>query len=94
LLACWRPLLDRGSLQQGEPYLAATARPIQVWLNADDAASIGVVEGAQVTVTGAGGSIIGPVVVGQVAAHTVVVIGDVVEQLGGDPVTVAVGGNS
>ena len=32
VLATWRPLLEPTVMQQGEPYLAATARPQEVWL--------------------------------------------------------------
>ena len=41
VVASWRPLLDRGVLQEGDPYLAATARPVVARLSAATAASIG-----------------------------------------------------
>jgi NADH-quinone oxidoreductase subunit G len=45
LLASWRLLLDEGSLQDGEPFLAATARRPVARLSAATAAKVGVAEG-------------------------------------------------
>jgi NADH-quinone oxidoreductase subunit G len=57
VLASWRQLLDRGSMQAGEPHLAGTAKtPIAV-LSPATAAGIGVVDGAKVTVRTARGAI-------------------------------------
>ena len=54
VLATWRQLLDRGSLQAGEPHLAGTAKTPVAVLSPATAAGIGVVDGAKVTVrTGA-----------------------------------------
>ncbi|HEX5405240.1 MAG TPA: NADH-quinone oxidoreductase subunit G [Pseudonocardiaceae bacterium] len=50
LLATWRQLLDNGSMQDGEPHLAATAKTPVARLNADTAARLGVVFGQPVTV--------------------------------------------
>ena len=50
VLATWRLLLDRGSLQAGEPHLAGTAREPVAVLSPGTAAALGVVEGAKVTV--------------------------------------------
>ncbi|MGK5551548.1 NADH-quinone oxidoreductase subunit G [Actinomadura kijaniata] len=54
LLATWRLLLDRGTLQDGEPFLAGTARPAVARLSAGTAAEIGAVAGPDGTVTVAG----------------------------------------
>jgi NADH-quinone oxidoreductase subunit G len=45
ILASWRMLLDEGTLQDGEPFLAATARRPVARLSAVTAAEIGVAEG-------------------------------------------------
>ncbi len=42
LLATWRRLLDNGSLQDGEPHLAGTARPVVALLSEATAAELGV----------------------------------------------------
>jgi NADH-quinone oxidoreductase subunit G len=93
-LATWRPLIGGGTLEAGEPYLAATAPPQQVWLSADMAARVGAKEGDLVTVTGRDGSVAAPLVVTEVAADTVVVTGDAHRALGvgGERVRLAVGG--
>ncbi len=62
VLASWRLLLDNGSLQDGEPHLAATATPPVVRMAAATAARLGVVFGESVTVTGALDSVTLPVV--------------------------------
>jgi NADH-quinone oxidoreductase subunit G len=55
VLATWRLLLDNGSLQDGEPHLAGTAKPPAARISPETAAEIGVVEGGPVTVrTGLG----------------------------------------
>jgi NADH-quinone oxidoreductase subunit G len=41
VVAAWRPLLDRGLLQEGDPYLAATARPVVARLSPATAESVG-----------------------------------------------------
>ncbi|MDX1883934.1 NADH-quinone oxidoreductase subunit G [Mycolicibacterium sp. 120270] len=51
VLAGWRMLLDSGRLQDGEPYLAGTARPVAARLSATTAAEIGAAEGDSVTVS-------------------------------------------
>lgn len=50
VLAGWRMLLDAGRMQDGEPFLAGTARPPVVRLSADCAAELGVQDGDPVTV--------------------------------------------
>jgi NADH-quinone oxidoreductase subunit G len=57
ILASWRQLLDRGSLQAGEPHLAGTAKTPVAVLSPTTAAAIGVVDGAKVTVRSARGAI-------------------------------------
>ncbi|MDP9100800.1 MAG: NADH-quinone oxidoreductase subunit G, partial [Actinomycetota bacterium] len=62
ILASWHWLLDDGSLQDGEPYLAGTARKPRLHLSAATAAEIGATEGDPVTVTSATGSLTLPLV--------------------------------
>ena len=50
VLASWRQLLDRGSLQDGEPHLAGTAKDPVAVVSAGTAAGIGVADGAELTV--------------------------------------------
>jgi NADH-quinone oxidoreductase subunit G len=50
VLATWRLLLDRGSLQDGEPHLAGTAKASVAMLSPTTAAEIGAVEGEPLTV--------------------------------------------
>jgi NADH-quinone oxidoreductase subunit G len=57
VLASWRQLLDRGSLQAGEPHLAGTAKMPVAVLSPATAAGINVVDGAKVTVRGGRGAI-------------------------------------
>ncbi|MDR7302398.1 NADH-quinone oxidoreductase subunit G [Haloactinomyces albus] len=57
LLATWRQLLDNGSMQDGEPNLAGTARPPVARLSADTARRLGLAEHQPVTVTGPAGSL-------------------------------------
>jgi NADH-quinone oxidoreductase subunit G len=57
VLAGWRMLLDAGRLQDGETYLAGTARPVVVRLNATTAAEIGATDGDPVTVSTERGAI-------------------------------------
>ena len=55
VLATWRQLLDRGSLQDGEPHLAGTAREPVAVVSPATAAQLGVTDGAKLTVrTGQG----------------------------------------
>ncbi|HKS51191.1 MAG TPA: molybdopterin dinucleotide binding domain-containing protein, partial [Pseudonocardiaceae bacterium] len=61
LLATWRRLLDNGSMQDGEPQLAATARPAIALLSEATAAELGVHLGGTVTVSTQHGSIRLPV---------------------------------
>jgi NADH-quinone oxidoreductase subunit G len=62
VLASWRQLLDSGVMQDGEPHLAATARPTVALMSAATAAGLGDV----VTITGPLGSVTLPVSIGDV----------------------------
>ncbi len=57
VLATWRQLLDRGSLQDGEPHLAGTAREPVAVISPGTAAELGVVDGAKLTVRSGRGSV-------------------------------------
>ncbi len=57
LLASWHELLDNGSLQDGAPYLAATAKPLHARLSPATASALGVADGAPITVSTDRGSI-------------------------------------
>jgi len=65
VLATWRLLLDAGSLQDGEPHLAGTAKPPVAMLSAATAAEIGAAAGRPVTVRTGRGAVTLPL---QVAA--------------------------
>jgi NADH-quinone oxidoreductase subunit G len=62
LVSSWRQLIDAGVMQEGEPYLAATARPTVARMSAATADGLG----DTVTVTGPRGSVTLPVVVDDV----------------------------
>jgi NADH-quinone oxidoreductase subunit G len=57
VLASWHLLLDDGRLQDGEPYLAGTARRPQALLNDATAAEIGATPGELLSVTTSAGTI-------------------------------------
>jgi NADH-quinone oxidoreductase subunit G len=57
VLATWPQLLDAGRLQDGEPYLAGTARPPRARLSAATAAELGLAEGEEVSVSDGRGTI-------------------------------------
>ncbi|HVE75108.1 MAG TPA: NADH-quinone oxidoreductase subunit G [Mycobacteriales bacterium] len=62
-LATWHWLLDDGSLQDGEPFLAGTAKRPRLHLSAQTAAQVGAAEGADVTVSTDRGSVTLPLVI-------------------------------
>ncbi len=62
VLATWRQLIDDGLMQEGEPHLAATARPTVARMSAATAAGLG----ETVTVTGPHGSVTVPVQIDEV----------------------------
>ncbi|MFI5783445.1 NADH-quinone oxidoreductase subunit G [Nocardia sp. NPDC051570] len=63
VLAGWRMLLDRGRAQDGEPNLAATARPAVVRMSSQTAAEIGATTGDPVRVSTDHGHIVLPLAV-------------------------------
>ena len=71
LLSTWRLLLDRGRLQEGEPHLAATARPTEAVMSRATADSLGVANAATVTLSTDSGSVTLPLSIGDVADGTV-----------------------
>ena len=64
-------LLDKGILQDGEPFLAGTAPRAAAKVSATTAASLGVVEGDSVTVTAGASTVTVPVTVTEMADHVV-----------------------
>jgi NADH-quinone oxidoreductase subunit G len=56
-------LLDRGSLQDGEPHLAGTAHPALARLSPATAAEVGAVDGGTLSVTSDSGSVTVPLLV-------------------------------
>ncbi len=63
VLASWHWLLDDGSLQDGEPFLAGTAKKPRLHLSAATAAELGATDGTLVTVSSERGSVTLPLVV-------------------------------
>ena len=61
VLATWHQLLDTGRMQDGEPYLAGTARPPAAVMSPATAAEAGIAAGRPVTVTTGHGSVTLPV---------------------------------
>ncbi|GAA4412399.1 hypothetical protein GCM10023168_34160 [Fodinibacter luteus] len=71
VLATWRHLLDRGSLQDGEPFLAGTApRPV-ARVSASTADALGVTDGDALTVRAGETTVTAPVLVSEMADHVV-----------------------
>jgi NADH-quinone oxidoreductase subunit G len=62
-LATWHQLIDAGRLQDGEPYLAGTARPVVARVSAATAAEAGLADGDKATVTTEFGSVTAPLAV-------------------------------
>ncbi len=71
VLATWRLLLDRGSLQDGEPYLAGTAPEAVARLSAGTAAALEVVEGDGVSVSAGDTTVTLPVAFAEMPDHVV-----------------------
>jgi NADH-quinone oxidoreductase subunit G len=67
LLATWHQLIDAGRMQDGEPYLAGTARPVVARVSAATAASAGLGDGEKVTVATPAGSVTVPLLVTDMA---------------------------
>jgi NADH-quinone oxidoreductase subunit G len=61
VLATWRRMLDNGSLQDEEPNLAGTARPVVAKVSANTAVNLGLDLGADITVSTERGSVTLPV---------------------------------
>ncbi len=57
VLASWHQLIDDGRMQDGEPYLAGTARPPRARLSAATAGEIGAVDGEPISVTTGRGTV-------------------------------------
>jgi len=60
VLATWHQLIDAGRMQDGEPYLAGTARPVVARVSRATAAAAGVASGDKVTVATIIGSVTVP----------------------------------
>jgi NADH-quinone oxidoreductase subunit G len=71
VLATWRHLLDRGSLQDGEPFLAGTAPAAVARVSPATAQGLGVVDGDPLTVRVGGTTVTAPVLVSEMADHVV-----------------------
>ncbi|MBD3778378.1 MAG: NADH-quinone oxidoreductase subunit G [Micrococcales bacterium] len=71
VLATWHQLLDAGRLQDGEPFLAGTAKRPVARLSAATAAAAGIEPGGRVTVSTDAGAITLPVVVTDMVDHVV-----------------------
>jgi NADH-quinone oxidoreductase subunit G len=70
-LASWHQLLDSGRMQDGEPALAGTARPVVARMSPATAAQAGTADGDKVTVATEQGSVTVPVEVVPMADHVV-----------------------
>jgi len=70
-LASWHQLLDSGRMQDGEPALAGTARPVVARMSAATAAEAGVADGDKVTVATGRGSVTVPAEIVPMADHVV-----------------------
>ena len=62
VLSTWRHLLDAGTMQDGEPYLAATARDAVVRVSSATAKVLGLVDGRPATVSHGAHRITAPVI--------------------------------
>lgn len=63
VLATWHHLLDEGSLQDGEPFLAGTAARTVARVSAGTAEAFGLLDGELITVSTGAGSVTAPVIV-------------------------------
>jgi NADH-quinone oxidoreductase subunit G len=68
ILSSWRHLLDKGTMQDGEPYLAATARVAVIRVSPATARDLGLVDGGIATVSSCGKTAVAPVIVEPVVA--------------------------
>ncbi|MDP9094497.1 MAG: NADH-quinone oxidoreductase subunit G, partial [Actinomycetota bacterium] len=67
LLATWPELIDGGRMQDGDEYLAGTAKPARAIISAATAAAVGVEDGEFVGVSTEHGALMLPAVVGDIA---------------------------
>jgi NADH-quinone oxidoreductase subunit G len=63
LLSTWHGLLDAGRMQDGDEFLAGTAKPLRARLSAGTAAQVGVADGDLVSVSTDTGALIAPVAI-------------------------------
>ena len=71
VLATWRMLLDEGRMQDGEPYLAGTARRAVARLSASTAAEVGCADGEPLSVSTDRGTITVPLEVTEMPERVV-----------------------
>ncbi|GIG25494.1 NADH-quinone oxidoreductase subunit G [Cellulomonas denverensis] len=71
VLAGWHLLLDAGRLQDGEPFLAGTAKRPVARASAATAAAIGLAEGGSVEVSTEAGAIVLPLVIDELPDHVI-----------------------
>ena len=71
VLATWHTMLDAGRLQDGEAFLAGTAKRPVARMSARTAAGAGVPDGGAVSVSTAAGAVVVPVVVTDMPDHVV-----------------------
>ena len=71
VLATWRNLLDKGTLQDGEPFLAGTAPTPVARVSTATAEALGLAEGDTVTVSAGLASVTVPVGLAEMADHVV-----------------------
>ncbi|WP_298454541.1 NADH-quinone oxidoreductase subunit G [uncultured Cellulomonas sp.] len=71
VLASWQTMLDAGRLQDGEAFLAGTAKRAVARLSAATAAEVGVGDGSAVQVSTPAGAVVVPVVVTDMPDHVV-----------------------
>jgi NADH-quinone oxidoreductase subunit G len=71
VLSTWHELLDAGRGQDGDEYLAATAKPARAMMSADTASAHGLSEGDRVTVSTDAGSITVPISIGDLPDRVV-----------------------
>lgn len=71
VLATWRHLLDKGSMQDGEPFLAGTAKAPRALVSPVTAAGLGLLEGDLLTVNADDVRVTVPVVIADMVDHVV-----------------------
>ncbi|WP_017601059.1 NADH-quinone oxidoreductase subunit G [Nocardiopsis lucentensis] len=71
VLSTWRQLLGTGRMEDGEPFLAGTARAPRAYLSKATADEVGVPDGGALRVTGTRGSVTVPAIVTDIADRVV-----------------------